>query len=293
MIEDTLLLDDRSRTRNFPLLGISMSYKEDAFELYANAVQNYRAINYSDIQIRNTSLVIDPDIQDERGANFDLGVRTPNGKRFRLDVSAFLLLYQDRIGEFFTRDALNRAIRFRSNIADARTYGIECFLQQDLTHLLFPSETKNFLRAFINASLIEGTYTRSENEAFEGNELETIPSYTFRGGIQFRHGPFSVSTQFSQVAQQFSDASNVGSNPDFPATQNAVDGIIPAYGIYDVSFRYELVRWNLRLSLNNITDERYFTRRATGYPGPGIIPSDGRSFHLSVGYRFGKGSKPL
>jgi Fe(3+) dicitrate transport protein len=26
----------------------------------------------------------------------------------------------------------------------------------------------------------------------------------------------------------------------------------------------------------------YFTRRAESYPGPGIIPSDGRSFYLTA-----------
>jgi len=35
--------------------------------------------------------------------------------------------------------------------------------------------------------------------------------------------------------------------------------------------------------LGNLTDEKYFTRRATGYPGPGILPSDGRSLLLSFG----------
>jgi Fe(3+) dicitrate transport protein len=26
----------------------------------------------------------------------------------------------------------------------------------------------------------------------------------------------------------------------------------------------------------------YFTRRATGYPGPGILPSDGRSYFMTL-----------
>jgi Fe(3+) dicitrate transport protein len=34
--------------------------------------------------------------------------------------------------------------------------------------------------------------------------------------------------------------------------------------------------------INNILDKRYFTRRATGYPGPGIIPSVPRSVYLTV-----------
>ena len=37
------------------------------------------------------------------------------------------------------------------------------------------------------------------------------------------------------------------------------------------------------MSANNLLDAAYFTRRATGYPGPGIIPSQGRSFYLTLG----------
>ncbi len=44
---------------------------------------------------------------------------------------------------------------------------------------------------------------------------------------------------------------------------------------------------NLRIGgINNLTDERYFTRRAGGYPGPGILPADGRTFYVSAGIKF-------
>ena len=35
-------------------------------------------------------------------------------------------------------------------------------------------------------------------------------------------------------------------------------------------------------SCNNLFNEQYFTRRAEGYPGPGIIPSDGRGFYFTL-----------
>jgi len=40
---------------------------------------------------------------------------------------------------------------------------------------------------------------------------------------------------------------------------------------------------NIKTGINNIFDERYFTRRAGGYPGPGVLPGDGRNFFVSVG----------
>ena len=37
--------------------------------------------------------------------------------------------------------------------------------------------------------------------------------------------------------------------------------------------------------INILTDTRYFTRRASGYPGPGVLPADGRTFFITIGYR--------
>lgn len=42
-------------------------------------------------------------------------------------------------------------------------------------------------------------------------------------------------------------------------------------------------RFTLKSSINNITDEKYATRRATGYPVPGLLPGNGRTFSLTLG----------
>jgi Fe(3+) dicitrate transport protein len=44
--------------------------------------------------------------------------------------------------------------------------------------------------------------------------------------------------------------------------------------------------FNIRAGVNNLGDVAYFTRRAGGYPGPGILPADGRGFFLSFGAKF-------
>ncbi|MEQ8339255.1 MAG: TonB-dependent receptor, partial [Cyclobacteriaceae bacterium] len=65
-----------------------------------------------------------------------------------------------------------------------------------------------------------------------------------------------------------------------------VEGIIPAYSVMDLSLTYELKNWRLETGINNLLNNYYFTRRAAGYPGPGIIPSDGRSGYVTVGVNF-------
>ncbi|MEX0599665.1 MAG: hypothetical protein WD205_03410 [Rhodothermales bacterium] len=51
----------------------------------------------------------------------------------------------------------------------------------------------------------------------------------------------------------------------------------------DLSASYAFDRYRVDIGVNNLTDHHYFTRRATGYPGPGIIPADGRSVYVTVG----------
>ena len=73
-----------------------------------------------------------------------------------------------------------------------------------------------------------------------------------------------------------SDANNT-----LTPTANAQNGLIPSYTVTDLTASYKFSKsLNLKAGLNNLFDERYFTRRAGGYPGPGALPGDGRTFFV-------------
>ena len=80
----------------------------------------------------------------------------------------------------------------------------------------------------------------------------------------------------------FADANNT-----FAPTANGQNGWIPAYQVADLT---AVITVNSQLSVkagvNNLTDARYFTRRAGGYPGPGVLPSDGRTAFVTLSARF-------
>jgi len=40
--------------------------------------------------------------------------------------------------------------------------------------------------------------------------------------------------------------------------------------------------YRLSGGLNNIADARYYTRRINMYPGPGILPADGRTGYIRL-----------
>ncbi|WP_162340313.1 TonB-dependent receptor [Cyclobacterium salsum] len=269
------------RRRSFVFGGLGLSYKpRENHELYANFSQNYRSINFNDIRVNNPNLVVDENIQDERGYNFDVGIRGSQNRKFNYDISLFYLKYKDRIGAILRTDPESfRIYRYRTNVADAYSMGLEAFGEVDLFRVLERNE-KYRLNLFTNLSVIDARYQSSEEKVLEGNRVELVPPFSIRSGLTFGLGDFNMTYQYSHVAEHFTDASNAVRTP------SAVEGIIPAYQVMDLSMSYLYKFVKLEASVNNLADHLYFTRRAAGYPGPGIIPSDGRTFFLTVELNF-------
>ena len=282
---DEKIEEQRADERSFIFFGLGASYKQsEDLEFYANFSQNYRAVNFNDIRVTAGSLKVDPDIEDESGYNLEIGVRGNNDNRLSFDVTAFHLSYQDRIGTVLRTEPnpmfnnlVDRTIRYRTNVADAQIYGIESFIEADLYKLLIDRSSQVKLAVFSNLAIISAEYTESDETGIEGNEVELVPKFNFKTGLTFSRGGFQAIYQFMHVAQQYSDATNANFTP------TAIEGIIPAYQVMDLSLSYRYKKYSVETGINNLADNHYFTRRATGYPGPGIIPSDGRSFYLTLG----------
>ena len=76
------------------------------------------------------------------------------------------------------------------------------------------------------------------------------------------------------------------SNTKIPAT-NSTTGLLDGYSLFDYSAEYKFLKnYNVRTGINNLTNEKYATRRASSYPGPGILPGEARTFYVSIGAKF-------
>ena len=53
----------------------------------------------------------------------------------------------------------------------------------------------------------------------------------------------------------------------------------------DLSVKYRYKKWLVESGINNLSNEVYFSRRAAGYPGPGIIPAEPRTYYLTLGLK--------
>ena len=278
VVEDSLFTSVSEKVRDVFLPGFGVSWKRPAGEWYANAVRNFRAVNFSDIQINNLGVVVDPDITDERGANVDVGYRA-SVEGWVLDASAFLLWYQDRIGLLSTTIPdpvlIEKAVLLRTNLSDARTAGVECSASRRF--VMQNGQTTTLLGS---ASWMDSRYQGGSLKAIEGNEVELVPRTVLRLSVlhQTTHWAFQVLGQ--HVGDQFTDATNSTYTP------TALHGLIPHYRVLDMGVQRMWAggKWSLGLKLNNATNAAYFTRRALAYPGPGILPADGINARLTLRY---------
>ena len=274
--------EDRSFERNFLLLGLGLSYDASrSIELYGNVSQNYRSVTFDDIRIVNPSIVIDENISDENGYTFDIGARGSFDQLVRYDVGGFLLRYNDRLGVVNRAGNFGGVERFRSNIGDAVSYGIETFIDWNINETFFKKEDYK-LNVFSNLAITESEYISSEFNNVTGNKVEFIPLVNFKTGMGFGYKNFLGSFQYTYLGEQFTDASNA--ERDFNSASGIV-GEIPSYGILDASFQYTYKQFTLETGVNNVLNNSYFTRRATGYPGPGILPSQPRTFYALLEFR--------
>ena len=279
--------ENNIKDRNFLLVGVGLSYKpQNKIEFYSNVSQNYRSVTFNDIRTVSPSNVIDPNISDEKGFTSDSGIRGQLGDKLTFDASIYGLYYNDKIGEYETRNPNGSAaiVRYRSNIGTAITYGFETMLDWSLNKT-FLEQKENFIwNVFSNIALTDSKYLKSNAPNIEGNKVEFVPLFNIKTGTGIGYKNFMSSLQFTYISSQFTDANN--SKTDSNDNTYGIFGEIPSYYVADFSASYKWKKWKLEAGVTNFTNKSYFTRRATGYPGPGIIPSDTRTFYTTLEFIF-------
>lgn len=271
--------DNRTLERNILLLGVGASFKPDNyFELYGNVSQNYRSVTFSDIRVTSPSFSVAEDINDEKGYTSDVGVRGRIGKALSYDASVFGLLYQGKIGTNFT----DRVGWERSNIGDALIYGVESLFDLNLRNVFWEDYTYFKSNVFVNTAFTNSSYIKSEFNGVKGKKVEFVPLVNLKTGAGFGYKNFMASVQYTYLSQQFTDVTNA---PYDPTNRDSVEGAIPAYDILDLSFSYVYKKIRVETGVTNVLNNSYFTRRATGYPGPGIITSDPRGYYFTFEFK--------
>lgn len=281
VIFDELINNSELRKRNFILLGLGASYKlSDSFEVYFNISENYRSVTFADISVFNPAYMINSNISDESGSTTDIGIRGTYKEFISYDLSTFLLAYNSRIG-FVQRVTSGGNVKSeRGNVGDARILGFESIIDFNIAEIFLKKNENTIFNYFINFSFIDSEYTNSKEPGVEGKKVEFIPKVNLKTGTKIGFKDFMFGFQYTYLSDQFTDSSNaINSN------LSGVIGIIPQYDVFDISTSYSLKEFKFESGINNLFNKKYFTRRATGYPGPGIIPSSPRTLYFTIQYK--------
>ena len=289
-----VLLQNQKRSRGFVLAGIGAEYHVTSMtEVYANITQAYRPVQFADLTAPPTTDEVDQNIKDAKGYNADLGYRGRFGSYLFFDVSAFYLQYNNRIGTIVQQRTDGSFYNYRTNVGNSTSKGIEALVEFSPVKAITEKSTWGDINLFVSYGFTDARYgnfkvitKNSSNQLVESNlqnkKVENAPEHIVRSGLTYSFKGFSFTTQISYVSDAFADANNT-----VAPTANAQNGIIPAYTVTDLTASYRFNKnLNIKAGINNLTNEKYFTRRAGGYPGPGALPADGRTFFISVGAKF-------
>ena len=265
---------------SFPLLGVNAAYKITGnIEAYGGWSQGYHPMLFKDLIPSSVYEKVDPNIKDARGYNAEAGIRG-NWKFLRWDVTGFLLQYTNRFGTLSETDNMGTFYTYRTNIGNSITTGAEILLQGDW---MFGRWTN--LSVFTSTSFMHARYTDaivksgSANINVRGNKVESAPDLITRNGVTLRYRKLNYSLLYSYTSNSFADALNTVE----PLKSTGAVGLVPAYGLLDMNAGFRFSKMiELRLNINNIFNKKYFTKRPSFYPGPGIWPSEGRSGSITI-----------
>ena len=231
------------------------------------------------MQAPPTTDVVDPNLNDAKGYNIDLGYRGKVKSFLQFDISGFFLQYNNRVGTITPTGANYRLI---TNVGASASKGFEGYVEFNPIKAFTNCKYTDVIM-FASYGYTDATYSGNHKDAnTKGKKVENAPTDIIRGGITGGYKGVLLTAQVSYVGQTFSDANNT-----IAATANGNTGLIPSYTVTDLTATYKFNKGlNLKAGINNLFDTRYFTRRAGGYPGPGALPADGRTFFISVGAKF-------
>lgn len=272
--------------------GINFDYKIDAHQhIYSNISSNYRPVLFSDIIPPSTTDSIDPNLKDIKGFTSELGYQY-NHHLFNIECTLFAIDYANRSGNMLILNNLNQSRVLRTNIGNSLHLGVELVTEIKLFSALKIQDKLGELKisnsfAYTNASYYTtSAYSTSNNKDItttdlSGNKVENAPNIINRVQLNYSYKKIEIGFNHNFVGETFTDAANTA-----VSNVSSQIGLLPSYQIIDLALKLHI---NKSISFNggcnNLLNTFYATRRAGGYPGPGIMPGETRNFYFGISFR--------
>lgn len=281
------IVEQQQKNRFILLGGMSSNFQiidkeRIRWSLYANTAQNYRPVMYSELLPSSTTEIVDQAMKDVTGFTSELGTKGVFIDRkgpISFDINAFYLRYNGKIGTYLVNNS-----PFKTNIGDVVTKGMEAYIEWSLFNPFFKkSVASENLAIYVSGTLQNATYVSWNNpqiaqdpaHSIQGKQVEYAPAQILRAGFNYEYKGFSLNYQYSYTGSVFTDAANT-----LLSNATATVGQLKAYDLHDASVSFKLNKnYQIKVGVNNALNEIYATRRSGGYPGPGLLPSQGRSIY--------------
>jgi len=274
-------LENKNAERNFkaillPNLNLSYSFSENQ-ELFANISRGFS--NPGLEQTLNPEGVINPDIAQETGTNFELGTNLYlDEKRFQLNLS----IYQMNIKNLLVAERISEDRTVWQNAGKTRHRGLEIAMSYHW------QISKNIqLSPFVNYTLTDHSFIEfiDDGDEFSGNPLTGVPKQRRTAGIQSK---FFTNFYWNIVHQHVSE---------IPLT-NAADLYSEAFTVFNTRLGYlkkisEHFTIGVDFGINNLFNKVYAQSVLINTQGFGgsepryFYPGDAQNYYgsLRLGYK--------
>ncbi len=265
----------KQKTYDFaPMFGLGMTYEVvKGIEAYGNISQSYRPKLFSQTIPTGATQVVNEDLEEGKGVQYDFGFR---GKRYPFwnwDISYFLMSFTNQIGT---------SGNTVTNGGRAHYQGLEFFQELDLVGAWdYLKDTKHAekygsLAPFFTMTLLDAEYSAG---TFKDRAPAYAPKYNVRTGVHYRwRDRAKVSFEGTFLDDHFGD------------DNSTLTMTVPSYKVWDLTMEVNLLKnvkdvFDLSLfgGINNLFNEKYFSRVTSG----GIDPADGRNIYGGVKINLG------
>ncbi|HLD69705.1 MAG TPA: TonB-dependent receptor, partial [Candidatus Omnitrophota bacterium] len=260
----TVPLADQSDFDFVPLAGLGLAYELPAqVELYSNISQGYRPKIYTQAVPTGSGQVVNSDLEEGKSWQADIGLQGQPVDYFSWDASLFYMDFKDQIGTSGSTV---------ENVGDAHHRGIELASELDLVGWLDNLNQRNLkeqigsFSLFANAMILDAEFVKGSNE---GKTPQYAPDFIFKTGVEYNyHDKGKV-----RLAGTFVD-------DHYANDTNTAQFAVPSYKVWDLTGELKIYKdaVNLFAGINNIFDEKYFSRVRSD----GIDPADGRNYYVGV-----------
>ena len=277
--------------RSFLLVGIGWEWKfKPSLSIHANISSAYRPVTYAQLTTSVPGDMIDPDLKDASGYSAEIGLRGKIGSWVEFDVNVFRMLYGNKVGALTLEKSPGVFYKYQTNLGNSIHHGVEFFTE--IKPFTAAGDAFENLSVFTSLTFTDARYSgysytkevsgKLQQITISGNKVEYAPSWIIRSGLSWVVKRFTFDLNGSFISEVYTDANNT-SQP----TSIAEAGKLPSYTVIDFSSKWRTgTHFSIGASVSNILNARYATRRASGYPGRGLMPNEARTFLFTIGVRF-------